>query len=342
MFFYPRVHNPVARTRPPPFSSLIKTSIHIQKFPNVPSPSPINHPLPPPTSYFPTSHVTLTFRLSARTASVSFCFKRGYNIPDPPPSKKQRTDSAQPDPDSDTTTGKPSRQNLAGLEATISLTLSYLPFPGLMGQRKYSYFNHKDLDLLDWPEGVSAELMAASRSANSWNRHVSAVNCLSKFCISHGIIQSWPIDLKTLRSFVNWALTKHKLSCSSARVYLSDLKLAHNLRGLKTVIFKDFFIKSMLKGAENLALYENISKRARLIMTLPLLKILGHEIAKSSWSSDSKRVFWSACCLAFFGSFRMCEILMSSEKQFSEEHLSWSRVTFPPRTMQPFILACQK
>jgi hypothetical protein len=111
-------------------------------------------------------------------------------------------------------------------------------------------------------------------------------------------------------------------------VYLSDLKLAHNLRGLETEIFNDFFIKSMLKGAENLALYKNISKRARLIMTLPLLKILGHEIAKSSWSSDSKRVFWSACCLAFFGSFRMCEILMSSEKNFSEEHLTWSRVKF--------------
>jgi hypothetical protein len=169
-----------------------------------------------------------------------------------------------------------------------------------MGQRKYSNFTHKDLDLLNWPEGVSAELMAASRSASSWNRHISAVKCFSKFCISHGIIQSWPIDLKTLRNFVNWALTKHKLSSNSARVYLSDLKLAHNLRGLKTEIFNDFFIKSMLKGAENLALYENISKRARLIMTLLLLKILGHEIAaKSSWSSDSKRVFWSACCLAF-------------------------------------------
>jgi hypothetical protein len=86
----------------------------------------------------------------------------------------------------------------------------------------------------------------------------------------------------------------------------------------------------MLKGAENLALYANISKRSRLIMTLPLLKILGHEIAKISWSMDSKRVFWSACCLAFFGSFRMCEILMSSEKHFSEKHLSWSRVSFSP------------
>jgi hypothetical protein len=111
-------------------------------------------------------------------------------------------------------------------------------------------------------------------------------------------------------------------------VYLSDLKLAHNLCGFKTEIFNDFFIKSMLKGAENLALYTNLSKMSRLIMTLPLLKILGHEIAKSAWSLDSKRVFWSACCLAFFSSFRMCEILMSSKKHFNEEHLTWNRVSF--------------
>jgi hypothetical protein len=119
------------------------------------------------------SRITLTFRLSARTASVSFCFKRGYNLPEPPPSKKQRTDSAQPDPDSDTTTGTArSGYTSSPLEAPISLTLTCLPIPGLTGQRIYSNFTHKDLDLLNWPEGVSVQLMAASRSANSWSRHV--------------------------------------------------------------------------------------------------------------------------------------------------------------------------
>jgi hypothetical protein len=136
------------------------------------------------------------------------------------------------------------------------------------------------------------------------------------------------MDQDTLRNFVNWALTKHKLSCSSTKVYLSDLKLAHNLRGLKTDIFNDFFTKSMLKGAENLALYTNLTKRTRLIMTLLLLKIIGHEIARSSWSLDSKRVFWTACCIAFFGSFWRCEILMYSEKHFSADHLTWDRVNF--------------
>ncbi len=82
----------------------------------------------------------------------------------------------------------------------------------------------------------------------------------------------------------------------------------------------------MIKGAENLSLYSNITKHAKLVMTLPLLKILGHEIATSNWSTDSKRVFWSACCVAFFGSFRMCEILSKSESSYSTETLTWDWV----------------
>ena len=52
------------------------------------------------------------------------------------------------------------------------------------------------------------------------------------------------------------------------------------------------------------------------VMTIELLRILGHEIALADWSSDSKRVFWSACCTLFFGSFLIGEILSSSEKSF--------------------------
>ena len=48
-------------------------------------------------------------------------------------------------------------------------------------------------------------------------------------------------------------------------------------------------------------------------MTLELLKILGHEIAKTDWPGNSKQVLWCACTTAFFGSFRLGEILPKSE-----------------------------
>ena len=64
-------------------------------------------------------------------------------------------------------------------------------------------------------------------------------------------------------------------------------------------------------------------------MTLPLLKILGHQIAASDWSEDSKQVLWTAMTVAFFGSFRFGEILCSSPSKFVEnESLLWKDVIF--------------
>ena len=44
-------------------------------------------------------------------------------------------------------------------------------------------------------------------------------------------------------------------------------------------------------------------------MSLPLLKLLSHELAKSDWTVDKKATVWAACTTAFFGSFRLGEIL---------------------------------
>jgi hypothetical protein len=197
---------------------------------------------------------------------VSFCFKRGYSPADTQPSKRQRTDPPIQDPDSDNTSGESSHTQ-PGRRPSVPHS-EFFPFTGRSGLRKYAISFNRDLGLLRWPRGVKRELLAASRSAASWNRHAAAINCYYKFCNHIGLTPYWPIDLETLRKFVSWALTTHNLSCQSTKVYLSDLKLAHNLRGFKTDIFDDFFVKSMLKGAGNLALYTNITKRIRLIMTL--------------------------------------------------------------------------
>jgi hypothetical protein len=132
--------------------------------------------------------------------------------------------------------------------------------------------------------------------------------------------------LEIVRGFVNWALTIKKLSPDTVKVYLSDLKLAHKIRSVVPNFENDFFIKAMLKGAKNISLYANITKKSKFVMSLPLLKIIGHEIALSNWTNDSKLVFWSACCVAFFGSFRLGEILPKSDNNL--ENLTWSRIRF--------------
>ncbi len=86
-------------------------------------------------------------------------------------------------------------------------------------------------------------------------------------------------------------------------------------------------MKASLKGIENLEIYSDNSKASRKVMTLPLLRILGHEVSKSPWSENSKRVFWTVCCMAFFGSFRLGELLPFRENYYCpEDSFLWEDV----------------
>ncbi len=103
--------------------------------------------------------------------------------------------------------------------------------------------------------------------------------------------------------------------------------MAHKIRNLDAKFENDYFINAMIKGARNISLYSSISKRSRFVMSFPLLKLIGHEIATSNWSQDSKSVFWTACCVEFIGSFRLGEILPKTNEQ-ELETLTWNQIKF--------------
>jgi hypothetical protein len=169
--------------------------------------------------------------------------------------------------------------------------------------------------------------VSASLSSASWNRHAAAISSLTRFLFHKNLQLSWPLEIEVVRGYVNWALSVRRLSPETVKVYLSDFRMAHKIRNLEAKFENDYFINAMIKGARNISLYSTISKRSRFVMTFPLLKLLGHEIATSDWSQDSKAVFWTACCVAFFGSFRLGEILPRSNEQ-EPETLTWNQIKF--------------
>ncbi len=64
-------------------------------------------------------------------------------------------------------------------------------------------------------------------------------------------------------------------------------------------------------------------------MTLPLLKLAGYEISKLNWTPESKQAIWAVLTTAFFGSFRMGELLSKNEKVFNPaEDLLWEDLKF--------------
>jgi hypothetical protein len=85
----------------------------------------------------------------------------------------------------------------------------------------------------------------------------------------------------------------------------------------------------ILKGVKNLEIYKDSKKETRKAMTYPMLKILCHQVASTNWPKYNKQVFWTAMCVAFFGSMRFGELLSSHRDFFNpKETLLWENLKF--------------
>ena len=155
------------------------------------------------------------------------------------------------------------------------------------------------------------------------------MQCLKNFSQKTGADISFPLSSKTVIDFTGWCKIAKKLKPSTIRSYISSIAMAHKLRNLDHSNCTNFISKQMLKGMENLDFYETRTKKSRKVMTLPLLKLAGSEISRMGWPPESKQVIWTILTTAFFGSFRMGEILSKSEKSFNPaEDLLWEDITF--------------
>ncbi len=65
-----------------------------------------------------------------------------------------------------------------------------------------------------------------------------------------------PLDSHTTLKFTNWALSKKELTHTTVKAYLHDISLLHKLKEVDNSACNTFLIKTTLRGAENLAMYE--------------------------------------------------------------------------------------
>jgi hypothetical protein len=147
------------------------------------------------------------------------------------------------------------------------------------------------------------KLISASTAQASWRKHSSAVSCFRKYESDKGLKVAWPISRETVCDFVTWCVFVRKLKASTVKSYISSFEFIFKLNDWDTTVCNHFLVKQLIKGASNLNFYSDLTKNSRKVMTLPLLKILGHQIAKSNFSKWDRQVIWAACTVAFFGSF---------------------------------------
>ena len=166
-------------------------------------------------------------------------------------------------------------------------------------------------------------------STNTWKKHACAQKCLEEFNTFCKKNKDELLSKENIPDFIEFCYKKKDLKSSTIRSYISSISLILKLRDADFSFCSSYLVNNLLKGIENLEFYKNISKGTRKVMTLPLLKLIGHQIAISDWKEDSKQVFWTAILVAFFGSIRLGEILGKNEHEFNpNETFLWDDVSF--------------
>ena len=206
-----------------------------------------------------------------------------------------------------------------------------VPGPAELSGRKYSTTTASARKFLS-PNAAPVqelELLSAAFAASTWKKHEAAINSFTLFSRCTNCHSTWPLSHNNIASYVTWAYNVKKLKSTTIESYLSSLKIVHALKQLPTKNFESVYINTMIRGIENLEIYEISAKATRKVMSLQILKILGHEISVTDWNKNSKQVLWTACTTAFFGSFRLGELLPSSEKNCNAaDTLLWKDINF--------------
>ena len=95
----------------------------------------------------------------------------------------------------------------------------------------------------------------------------------------------------------------------SIKSYKSALKSAHIMNGSSTLAFESPLVNVVLQGMSNLSRALNVPNKQRLVLSMEVLKILGHALASSNFSPYDRQVIWTAMLIGYFCSIRMGEIL---------------------------------
>ena len=175
-------------------------------------------------------------------------------------------------------------------------------------------------------------LLYASLASGTWYKYKSGWNTFDKYESWLGKKLQWPLEKDVLRGFAVYCITIKKLKPTSVKTYLSSLACLHKLKGFTDYELKDCLVDAILKGAGNLIMSSPTPPtNTRRVMSLPLLKHLGHRQRQSGWSKTSRQTVWTAAVLAFFGSTRMGEILVQAENWFDPSAtLTWKCVKYRP------------
>ena len=175
------------------------------------------------------------------------------------------------------------------------------------------------------PASVKASLASMcsfSKANGTWSTYRTAERMLLMCQKEHKKKFDWPISKDNVYLFIHWLIVTRGLRVTTINSYLAGVRQLHIARGLEPPLIRDSFVKEILKGRENMEATAGSGRPAvgRLPMTIALMKLWKEKIRLSDMNIDIKLVIWSVSTLAFYGAFRIHELVSRTEATFDPYH----------------------
>lgn len=199
---------------------------------------------------------------------------------------------------------------------------------GIMGSNKYGskgLYTKESFRQHNLPARTSSFLARTanfSLAKSTWSTYQTTRNHLRKCQEQTRVNMDMPMDNRQITVFLSWMLEDRKIKPNSAESYLAGLRQLHLVEGLEIPKIRSDIVNVVLKGAKHKTwLEEKINPQSkRLPMSFEALKLLGAEVNLAPMDKADKRLIWAVSLIAFYGSFRMGELLTDTDAQFDPAH----------------------
>lgn len=143
-------------------------------------------------------------------------------------------------------------------------------------------------------------LLAQGLSPSTRRAYTTGQRLFSQFCLQSRI-DPLPTTEWSLMLFATWLVSARHLAPSSVSVYLAAVRSLNIDRGFPDPMVSTPRLHRLIRGIKRSAAPSRLS---RLPITAPLLSVIHRSLALDLFDH---RMFWAACCLAFFGFLRVAE-----------------------------------
>ena len=146
------------------------------------------------------------------------------------------------------------------------------------------------------------------------------------FCDRYNVGDPFPVTERLLCCYAAY-LAEDGLAPSSIKLYLAAVRDTQLSLGLPDPREQSSLplLKRVQAGISRVRLSRGRPSKQRLPITAHMLRQI--KGALEAMAHEEKAVLWAVCCVAFFGFFRLGELLLDAQTSFNTQiHLAWGDV----------------